>query len=109
MPLCREHPAQRSAAPSLQVPRVLTTIHWIPSAKDLCWSQTHLNRKSTASMPREVWLPPSHTPEPVAKSCCAPGRIATSPGGEHLKEARFFLATALGDPAGTPRALQSST
>lgn len=31
-------------------PRVLTTIHWIPSAKDLCWSQTHRKVAVSAGM-----------------------------------------------------------
>lgn len=62
------------------VPRVLTTIHWMPSAKDLCRSRTHLKRKAVASAPGEGGqvTPPRRQP----RSAAGPrGRL---PGGKHV-------------------------
>lgn len=86
-------------------PRVLTTIHWIPSAKDRCWSQTHLRGGATASRPGERGhrrqLPrPSPRPSPGR----APGCLAAPPAGRNLTEARFSLAAAWGARQG-PRGL----
>lgn len=54
------------------VPRVLTTIHWIPSAKDLCWSQTHLKRKTMASAPGQAWPLATSYPTPTSESRLSP-------------------------------------
>lgn len=106
MPLCSEHSTQLyHSTAQCTVPRVLTTIHWIPSAKDLCRSQTHLKRKTAASALRggrpSTTSPPRLQPGPGP----APGRVTASRGGEPGAEA----ARARGGPARTPRDLQSST
>lgn len=41
-------------------------------------------------------------PQPEAESWPSPGRVTTSPGGQHLTEAQFFLATAFGAPSRDP-------
>ena len=100
VPLCGECTPQLCMASSHStVPRVLTTIHWIPSAKDRCRSQTHLQWKTSPSTPGKRGQVTPH----------ASGRVlakprAASPGGKHLTEAVSSLLPQLsGGPARTPQ------
>lgn len=97
VPLCGECTPQLCPAPSHStIPRVLTTIHWIPSAKDRCWSQTHLQRKTGASTPgRRGQVTPHSSGRVLAEP------RAASPGGKHLTEAVSSLLPQLSGGPGT--------
>lgn len=65
------------------VPSVLTTIHWIPRAKDLCRSQTHLQQKLRCQSPWKLGCAP-HTPYTNKSPEQVQGHITTSLGAKHL-------------------------
>lgn len=118
-PLCRDAhrlggaPVQRTQCTTVQdsshstVPRVLTTIHWIPSAKDLCWSQTHLKWGNTASRPGKCGCSPSHTPKPQA--LMSPRLRHRLPRWKAPHRGMVLSCHCCRGPAGTPQELQNST
>lgn len=104
--MCSEHTVQLyHSTTQCTVPRVLTTIHWIPNAKDLCRSQTHLKRKIASTLSGGWQCTTSH-PQACSQVLAQPPAMSLPPRVGSPAQRQLVL---LGTPARTLRDLQSST